>query len=96
MMLPIKLFMPILGGLAAHAITKPVIDQHFTPPYTNLAQYGVGYLLIQPFATLFDDHLSEIDSEKDRHVLSNLLAGMLFGMGVMVGYLADAVKRDAT
>lgn len=54
----------------------------------------MGYLLVQPFATLFDDHLSEIGSEKDRHVLANLLAGVLFGMGVMAGYLFDAVKRD--
>lgn len=93
MMLLVKLLMPVIGGLATHAITKPMIDQHFTPPYTNLAQYGVGYLLVQPFATLFDDHLVEIGSEKDRHVLANLLAGVLFGMGVMVGYLADAVRR---
>lgn len=93
MMLLVKLFMPVIGGLATHAITKPMIDRHFTPPYANLAQYGVGYLLVQPFATLFDDHLSEIGNEKDRHVLTNLLAGVLFGMGVMIGYLVDAIWR---
>lgn len=93
-MLLVKLLMPVIGGFTTHTITKPVIDHHFTPPYTNLTQYGVGYLLIQPFATLFDDHLAEIGSEKDRHLLANLLAGVLFGMGVMIGYLADAVKRD--
>ena len=93
MMLLVKLLMPVIGGLATHAITKPMIDRHFTPPYQNLAQYGVGYLLIQPFAILFDDHLSEIGNEKDRHVLTNLLAGVLFGMGVMIGYLVDAIWR---
>lgn len=93
MMLLVKLLMPVIGGLATHAIMKPMIDQYFTPPYKNLTQYGVGYLLIQPFAILFDDHLSEIGNEKDRHVLTNLLAGVLFGMGVMIGYLVDAIWR---
>jgi len=41
-MLSVKLLMPVIGGLAAHAITKPVIDRHFTSPYKSLAQYGVG------------------------------------------------------
>lgn len=93
MMLLIKLLMPVIGGLGAHAITKPVIDRHFTPPYKNLAQYGVGYLLIQPFAVLLDNHL-DIEDAAERHVLADLLAGVLFGIGVMTGYLIDAVGKE--
>jgi hypothetical protein len=96
MMLLVKLLMPIIGGLATHAITRPLIERHFTPPYQNLAQYGVGYLLIQPFAILFDDHLGDVDNEMERHVLSNLLAGILFGLGVMAGYFSDAVCKNGS
>lgn len=97
MMLLVKLLLVVIGGLATHAVTKPVIKQHFTEPYLSLAQYGVGYLLVQPFAILLDDHF-DIENSAERHVLSNLLAGILFGVGVMTGYFVDAVqnatKRD--
>ncbi len=93
MMLLVKLLMPIIGGLATHAITRPLIERHFTPPYQNLAQYGVGFLLIQPFAILLDDYL-DVENNAERHVLSNLLAGVLFGMGVMAGYFSDAVCQN--
>lgn len=95
MMLLIKLLMPVIGGLATHAVTKPVIKQHFTEPYLSLAQYGIGFLLIQPFAILLDDYL-DVENSAERHVLSNLLAGILFGMGVMAGYFSDAVYKNGT
>lgn len=96
MMLPIKLLMPVMGGLAAHAVTKPTIDRLFSlpsTPYKNLTQYGVGFLLIQPFAVLLDNHL-DIEDAAERHVLADLLAGVLFGIGVMTGYLIDAVGKE--
>jgi len=50
-------------------------------------------LLIQPFAVLLDNHL-DIEDAAERHVLADLLAGVLFGIGVMAGYLIDAVGKE--
>lgn len=81
----------IAGGLASHQVRK-VIDKYFqSDTYGRLACYSFGYLATQPFSLAL---FIEMDEEpRRRHIIASVLAGALFGVGVIGGYLLDEVSQ---
>lgn len=85
-----KLILSFITGLVAHQ-TKPLIDRHISGAWNFLARVALGDLAKLPgMIAIYKDLKNE--NELDRLTLAYLLNSGTFGAGVLVGYIADAVR----
>jgi len=80
-------FDTILGGLAGHQSRR--FTQHIESGWRNLAEHGIGGILLVPFILLF--WLANGGDVKDipRLLASVLMALLGVGAGVSVGWMMD-------
>lgn len=89
------LIFSVMGGIAAHSL-GPILHKYFQlEVYRRLMSYAIGILMLQPFAILLRYNISEKcdDREIERHLISNLLSALFFGIGVLIGYINDSVAE---
>lgn len=89
-MIVIKLLTCMIGGFAAHE-SRRLIDRLATVGLRQLTSYGVGILAAFPFALLLFDDLGDVRQPRRRFALAYFLSLCAFGLGVVAGWMRDAI-----
>jgi hypothetical protein len=82
-----------MGGLLLHS-AEMAIDTTFSGTNAQMVKYTTGTLGVLPFALSIFERTDDMPG-RDRFVMAYLVAAVAFGLGVLLGHWADAVRKAA-